>query len=271
MTTFAKRTISGTIYVIILLGSILASKYSFGLLFVVATGIGMMEFYNICLKGRFQAQSLYGTFIGLCLFAISYLNAAFDFTPKLFLAIIPLAVGVFIFELYRQKRRPIANLSLTLTGILYVALPLGLLNYIVFPFRNGEYNFHLLLGFLILIWTCDTGAYLFGVSLGKHKMFPRLSPKKSWEGFIGGTFLTILMGWVLSKFWSELAPLQWMILAAIIVVCGVYGDLVESLMKRSLRIKDSGNIMPGHGGLLDRFDSILLSAPIVFAYLQLIK
>jgi phosphatidate cytidylyltransferase len=130
---------------------------------------------------------------------------------------------------------------------------------------------NILVGFFIILWIYDSGAYVFGVSFGKHRLFERISPKKSWEGFIGGSIVAISAANVISVFFTELRLFDWLIISAIIIVFGTFGDLVESLLKRELNIKDSGNILPGHGGILDRFDGIFLSVPIIFAYLQIVR
>lgn len=130
------------------------------------------------------------------------------------------------------------------------------------------FNVTLLIAMFVTIWLNDTGAYLVGVSIGKHKMFERISPKKSWEGFIGGAVTALVTGYVFSLFFPQISLLSWLIFSEIVVVFGTFGDLLESLMKRAIKVKDSGDVIPGHGGLLDRFDSMLLAAPAIFIYLS---
>ena len=125
-------------------------------------------------------------------------------------------------------------------------------------------------GFFILLWANDTFAYLTGIIFGKHRLFERISPKKSWEGFFGGLVGTVVLSFLVAKLFPVLPFYHWMAVAALIVVFGVYGDLIESLLKRNLKIKDSGHFLPGHGGILDRFDSVLLAAPMVYFYLKLV-
>ncbi len=187
-----------------------------------------------------------------------------------FLGFIPLVVSVFIVELFRNHHKPLQNIGATLLGIVYVSLPFALLNYFVLNNSSFKivYNVEFLVGFFFLIWANDTGAYTFGVSLGRHKMFPRVSPKKSWEGLIGGFFTTALTAWLLSLIFYNVPILHWLAIGMISAVMGVFGDLVESMFKRSIGIKDSGKFLPGHGGMLDRFDAVLLAAPIVFVYLE---
>jgi len=158
----------------------------------------------------------------------------------------------------------------------YIVLPLTLCNGLVFPSSEGhfmdperKYVPDLLLGFFILLWVNDTFAYLTGIMFGKHRLFERISPKKSWEGFFGGLICTVALSLLVAQLFPIILPwYHWMAVAAIIVVFGVYGDLIESLLKRNLKIKDSGHFLPGHGGILDRFDSVLVSAPMVYFYLR---
>ncbi len=135
----------------------------------------------------------------------------------------------------------------------------------------GVYNPHLLLGFFFLLWTNDTGAYLVGRSIGKHKLWERISPKKTWEGFFGGLILSIIIGYVISLYYPELNYILWIVMAALVSIFGTMGDLVESVFKRSIDAKDSGSILPGHGGILDRFDGVFLSTPFVLVLLQLVE
>jgi phosphatidate cytidylyltransferase len=147
----------------------------------------------------------------------------------------------------------------------FIALPFSLLSYIFFI--NG-FQPLILLAVFVTIWVNDTGAYLVGVTLGKHRLFERISPKKSWEGFFGGAFFALISAYVFSLFIKDLSLIQWLIFSEIIVIFGTFGDLAESLLKRTLNMKDSGNVIPGHGGLLDRFDSMLLAAPAVYLFLS---
>jgi phosphatidate cytidylyltransferase len=153
-------------------------------------------------------------------------------------------------------------------GIIYVMVPFMFFH--ALAYSDGGFNFHLPLGFLVMLWANDTGAYLSGYFFGRTKLFERHSPKKTWEGFIGGVLIAAIAGFIFSRFYTELAWQHWVIIGVLIGCFGTLGDLVESMFKRSINIKDSGGILPGHGGLLDRFDGLLISAPIIFAYLYFI-
>jgi phosphatidate cytidylyltransferase len=231
----------------------------------------MYEFYNLCLKSRIKPQFFLGILIGLSFFIGSYLYTARIIEGIVLLGIVPIVTSVFIFELYRNHKRPFHNIAYTYLGLFYIAIPLSLFNFIVFDSSTiqNPYSYDILLSYFILIWANDTGAYLFGVSIGKHKIFPRISPKKSWEGFFGGIIFTVIVAWIISLYFHNITFAHWLVVGLISAIIGVFGDLVESMFKRSIDVKDSGKFLPGHGGILDRFDSVFLSAPIVFAYLKI--
>ena len=191
-----------------------------------------------------------------------------EFSSGIIMLMLPLLSLIFIIELFRKKDKPFLNIGITLLGIIYITLPIMLFSMIGIPVNDpGNYRMHLVLGFFIILWSSDTGAYLAGMKFGKHKLFERISPKKTWEGSIGGTALALTVAWILSRYFPELSLNEWLVFAFIIVVFGSLGDLAESLLKRSLNVKDSGSILPGHGGALDRFDGLFGAAPFVFLYL----
>lgn len=271
MSTFIQRSISGTLFVTAIVGSILLGRYSFFIVFLALTIATLLEFYKLTFKARVRPQYLYGLVLGAVIFSVNYLFAIGKLGNYIFLGIIPLIISVFIIELFRNHQKPIHNIAFTLLGLFYVAFPFSLLNYFVLSYSSYRIGFqtHLLLGYFILAWANDTGAYAFGMSLGRNKLFPRVSPKKSWEGLIGGFFTTIITSWLLSLFFTEVSLAHWIAIGLITAIMGVFGDLVESMFKRSLGLKDSGKFLPGHGGLLDRFDCVLLSVPIVFVYMEM--
>jgi phosphatidate cytidylyltransferase len=174
-----------------------------------------------------------------------------------------------IAELYRKKQQPFMNIAFTLLGVLYVAVPFTLL--ILLGFDQERYSWHIILGPIFLIWAADTGGYIFGRSLGRTKLFERISPGKTWEGWLGGTLLCLAVAYGMSWVLVDLDWRQWLGIGAIVSVFGVLGDLVESMLKRSLQVKDSGRLLPGHGGILDRFDSLLMVTPFIVAYLKVFQ
>jgi phosphatidate cytidylyltransferase len=252
-------------------GALILGRYSYFVVFLGLMLYTLFEFYRLTFLARIRPQYFYGLVLGAVIFIVNYMYASGQIGEYIFLGIIPLIFSIFIIELYRNHQKPIHNIAITLLGLIYVVIPFSLLNYIVINYSSYkiDYHYNLLLGFFILLWANDSGAYIFGVSIGKNKLFPRISPKKSWEGLVGGLLVTALTAWILSLFFFEIGLFHWSVIGLICAVMGIFGDLVESMFKRSLGIKDSGKVIPGHGGLLDRFDCVLLSAPIVYVYLEL--
>jgi phosphatidate cytidylyltransferase len=274
MSNFWARTITGLSMVFILLAGLYFNEWIFGALFFVIAILGILEFYQIVSSEKCQPQKVFGVIAGAILYLsitgahyipMSPENIIIIFVP--FFLPIPLFFIPFIIEIYRKKTEPLINIALTILPIFYIALPLALLN-----LMNDKTTFHFigfpvfLTGYFILTWAYDTGAYLYGKQFGKHKLFERISPKKTWEGTIGGSGIALLIAALLFFLVKEIKLFDWLTLTTLILVFGTFGDLVESLIKRNLNIKDSGSILPGHGGILDRFDSILISAPFVFLY-----
>ena len=269
MSNIVVRTITGIIFLVVVIGSIVFSKYSFFLLFELIILGSMYEFYTLAKKKGFNPQKAYGMIIGAIVFAANYLFANSIVDSRIFLGIIPIIISIFIIELYRKSDDAFVDIGFTLLGVIYIAVPLSLSNYITISETHG-YNWQLLLGFFFLTWSFDTLAYVFGISFGKHRLFERISPKKSWEGFIGGTISTLGIAYVISIFYTELSFIQWASASIISAIFGTVGDLVESSFKRNIDEKDSGSILPGHGGVLDRFDAVLFTLPLFYLYLQII-
>ena len=276
MKNFLIRTASGAVMLIVVLGAMLLSKWSFmALMTAIAIG-GMWEFYRFAEKAGYNPMKVLGIFTGIMLLctgvaAMLFFDLGGDSAsaPLLLIAaastlvlIVPL---MFICELYRKSATPIANIATSLLGALYVAFPMALLLIVPMLLGVGKWNPWIMIFYIFIIWANDVFAYLFGITLGRHRLFERISPKKSWEGFFGGLLGAMAMGWVAATILEASVPM-WVGLALVAAISGVFGDLVESLMKRSVDVKDSGNIIPGHGGWLDRFDALILSAPFVFIY-----
>ncbi|MBR5029251.1 MAG: phosphatidate cytidylyltransferase, partial [Bacteroidales bacterium] len=178
---------------------------------------------------------------------------------------------LFLYQLWQHDERPFESIAYTVLGVVYIAFPLAFTHLLAKPSfidGNSEYMPFVLLGIMILQWTSDTFAYLTGITIGRHPLFARHSPKKSWEGFCGGMAFSILAGYLIGSYFdTPFDVADWMIMGAMVPVTGTLGDLTESMFKRSMGLKDAGKIMPGHGGLLDRFDSLLMSTPFLLGYL----
>ena len=272
------RSVSGAVLVVVVLGAILWSKWSFAALLMAILIGGESEFYRMAQKAGYAPQKVLGFVAGAIILMVAFiLMWLLDDSTTVSSQYLIIAVGLalyimmlipvmFICELYRKSPTPIANIGSTLMGIVYVAMPLALLFFIPLLLGRGVWDPWALIFYIFIIWANDVCAYLVGMSIGKHRLFQRISPKKSWEGFIGGLVGAMAMGYVASTF-MEGTHAIWIGMALIAAITGVFGDLVESLLKRSVDVKDSGNILPGHGGWLDRFDALLLSIPFVFIYL----
>jgi phosphatidate cytidylyltransferase len=243
--------------------------------------LGLWEFYSLFETKKIHPQKIFGLFIGALLFII-FAFAGLKHIHQAFFLIVPLWLTIFIYELLRKDEfsqsieNPFENIVTTILGHIYIIFPFNFILFFgSFSEKSGSfadiYNHELIFGFFFLVWANDTFAYLVGVAIGRTKLFERISPKKTWEGTIGGVFCTQGIAYVISIYFTGFAPVHWHAVALIVSVFGTLGDLVESMFKRSLGVKDSGTILPGHGGILDRFDGVLLAAPFVMAYLLLFR
>ena len=271
MNNLIQRTLTGIIFVAVLMGSIISGSAPFAGVFSLIVIFTTREFYLLMKQKDYEPQVLGGVVASVVLFLSTY-QVLSGHSHKVLLSVNILSIfSIFIFELFRNKKQPLKNILVTIGGVIYVGLPFALLNLIAFlPIDSviGNYNKYILLGFFIILWANDTGAYVVGSLIGKNRLFERISPKKSWEGSIGGAFFAVGFAILLYYFTGLETVIFWVIFALSIVVFGTLGDLVESLIKRDLGVKDSGSILPGHGGFLDRFDAVLMAAP--FASLSLI-
>jgi phosphatidate cytidylyltransferase len=213
--------------------------------------------------------TFYGTFCGVVMHVLAFFIERGDLAYQYYYILSPLLTFIFFIKLYKSKdEKPFKNIAYTFLGIIYVALPFTLFTVLAF-IKNDTYDPNIVLGCLFLLWSSDSGAYFAGTKFGKTKLFERVSPKKSWEGSIGGLVTAMVVATIISKYYTNYSSFQWYAIGVIIVVAGTYGDLVESLFKRSINIKDSADTIPGHGGFLDRFDGLLLSIPFIIPFVKL--
>lgn len=269
MSNLATRTITGIAIVLLVIFSVVLSRYAFAALFLAITILGLWEFYSLLEKVDIRPNKILGIVAGAFLFSSNALVALEIASLDILLLNFMLVFFVFLFELYRNLPNPFTNVAFTFFGLLYVAVPFALLNYLPNPaFIPGAYNHNIVLGVFFLIWVNESGAYLVGSSLGRHRLFERISPKKTWEGTSGGGILCLATAGLISLFFKELSLVNWMVMGALVVVFSTYGDLFESMLKRSIKTKDSGSILPGHGGILDRFDGVIMAVPFIFVYLM---
>lgn len=270
MNNFYQRLITGFILVSLFIIFVLIGEISFFILVLLIGTLGLLEFYRLFESVGIHSRKFLGTLFSISILTLSALTAAAITKAAVLLFMIPLTFIIFLFELYSTSAKPFLNLAFTFLGVFYVTIPSAFLILIAyFPFDGGIYHPYRILGYFFIVWSHDSGAYGFGKLFGKHPLFKRISPGKTWEGSIGGVFSVCLMSYILSHFYNELNLDGWLITGLIVTVVGTYGDLIKSMLKRSINVKDSGNILPGHGGMLDRFDAMLSAAPFVFIYIYL--
>lgn len=271
-----KRSITGILFVAAIVSCIVLGDNWMFWLFAASTLFVTIEF--ICLVNKHKeckASVLLSSLLALLFYiAVTGIVSENSSDPsKLVGSLIPFIIVfilVIISELYRFKGSHIPNLTITVFPVIYIALPFGLLNGLEHFSLSEQNSWIIPLSLFIFIWTNDVGAYCVGCTIGKHRLCERISPKKSWEGSIGGATFTVLAALIIHRFEPGYSIPVWIGMALTIVIFGTFGDLAESLIKRELGVKDSGNILPGHGGFLDRFDSTLLATPAVFTYLYLV-
>ena len=265
------RTITGIVLVLVMLTAILVSEYSFVALFLLILAAGINEFISLFAQSEVKPNNFFSYLVSACLFLLSFLIAKGTIEIKYLLALLPLLIVIMAAELYRKNDKPVENIAVTLFSILYLAVPLSLINFLVYShvFNDNHYTPKLLIALFALIWIHDSGAYLVGVSIGKNRLFERISPKKSWEGAIGGTLIAVGASYFIPAFIPEIKLIHWIFISILVVVSATFGDLTESMFKRYFGIKDSGNLLPGHGGVLDRFDSLFFAVPVFVVYLEL--
>ena len=278
MDNFLRRTLTAVFIVIFVLGGFWLHPLSFFITGLILLGGAQYEYYFLIRSTGARPQVITGLATGLTAYILSTLIAAGYMVDAWFLLLIPMMTIIMVIELYRRQERPFDSLAHTFFPVLYVAIPFSMFPFSAFsqsglkallPHGNIIFSPGIIVGFFLLLWANDTGAYLIGVTFGKHKLMKRISPKKSWEGFLGGIVIAAGVAWILSGWLGVVEKIDWIVIALIVSVAGTHGDLIESMFKRSLGVKDSGNIMPGHGGFLDRFDSAVIAFPLVFLYIAL--
>ena len=276
MKNFIIRTITGVIFVAAIVASFLRPE-AMVLLFSIVTGLTIWEFTGLVNeRENVTINRFICTVAGVYFFfAMTYFCSDLYGGVAKSVVFIPYLITIIyllIAELYLKQDDPVQDWAYTMLSQMYIALPFSMLNVLAFTSDSSGvvvFNTLLPLSVFVFLWMNDTGAYCVGSLIGRHKLFPRISPGKSWEGSIGGAIVVLAVAAAISIYIDDvmLTLPQWLGLGLVVVVFGTWGDLVESLFKRTLGIKDSGNILPGHGGMLDRFDSSLLAIPAAVVYL----
>jgi phosphatidate cytidylyltransferase len=273
-----RRTITGAFIVIFVLGGLWLHPVTFFIVGAVILAGTQKEYYTMVRSTGIKPQVITGIITGFLVYFISTLVAIRLIPRESYLVMVPIMSIIMVVEIYRKNEKPFDSLAHTFFSILYTAIPVSMFPYSafgrtglqpLFSINNLEFSPGMLIGFFLLLWANDTGAYLVGSAIGKHRLMERISPKKSWEGFFGGLALTLIVSWLLSDFLGVVDVKGWIFIALIVTIAGTFGDLIESMLKRSVGFKDSGSIMPGHGGFLDRFDSVVIAFPLVYLYIAL--
>lgn len=229
---------------------------------------GLQEFYHLFTSPAITCRKTFGVLVSSVFLVICHLVMFGVLNNWMVLFIIPVVFLLFVVELFLKSAHPFTNIAFTFLGIISLTFPLLFFDAIAFvPFGTQTYHYQILLGYFFILWAGDSGAFFIGKAVGTHKLFERISPGKTWEGSIGGALCALAVAFLNAQVFQEYGVMQWQVIAFLIILAGTFGDLIKSMMKRSLHVKDSGTILPGHGGILDRFDTLLGSAPFVFLYL----
>ena len=277
-----QRLSTAVLFVVVMIGGLYGGRYSFVALFGVITILSLWEYLSMVLE-RYTKRDRIRMVLGLTFGMTPYILAVIlqlnliqsgsdnfiIFTSILFFPVIFLA---FVYELFSASKQPFINIGLIVLGMVYIGAPFALLGFIAFD--GSTFYANTVFGLLLMTWANDTGGYLVGSKFGKHKPMPQVSPKKTWEGYGGGILITLLISLILGYIFrgkENLGLGDWLVLGLIVTIFGSIGDLVESMLKRSVKTKDSGNILPGHGGILDRFDAFIFLLPFAAAYLLWVR
>ncbi len=265
------RSISGVTFAAVVFAGILIHPLIFALIFASFSTLALFEFYSLLEKTGFKPYRYSGIAVGILIFVLFFLVADKIVSQNMIIVLILFPFVPFLTELFNKNEQGFENSLITLAGIMYVSVPFGILNFIVLPGSNSDLAFYpwIMAGILFIIWVYDSVAYFTGSLIGKHKIYSRISPGKSWEGLIGGAVFAVIMGIINAVLFPSLSMTRWIVIGIIVVAFGTCGDFFESKLKRVAGVKDSGNLMPGHGGILDRFDSLLFSVPVIFIWLNL--
>lgn len=265
------RSLSGTVFIGIIIGSIFLGQYVFTALMLVFSIIGLWEFAKMAKKYLGSSKDLLVLVLTgiLCFILIAAVKADWISAQYLVL-VIAIFLIPFIYTLFSNLKNPLQQLSLISLGVLYISIPFALFTSFFTLNPAQIFSTELLIAFFIMVWCNDVFAYIVGSLIGKHKLYEKVSPKKTWEGSIGGLIFTMAAAYILSQFFNIYDLNTWLVLGFIISTFASLGDLIESMIKRQVGVKNSGSIMPGHGGVLDRFDGVIFAIPAVYVYLSLI-
>ena len=270
MSKLLPRFITGVVFLGLVIVSVTISPWIFAALFGFFTVIGIIEFYRMSGMLGFTPQKVTGIVIGFLTFLVLFSLTMEILPPEMVFLLPVLMLSIPIIELFRQKPTPTSDWAQTLFAPMYIALPFGLMANMLFLPDTHEFSPKIILSFFAFVWISDTGAFCVGSLIGKHKLIPKISPKKTIEGLLGGIVFTLLSSIAVYHWVGVFSQAHWLIISLVTVIFATFGDLVESMVKRNAGVKDSGKMLPGHGGVLDRFDSTLLAVPPVWLTIVLI-
>lgn len=281
MNDLPKRALTAGVFAAVVLCGIMLHEFGFLILMLAIHTGCLWEYYRLIVPQQEytlpqqRVALIYSILSGTIIFYL--LATGFRFLPFLneyiYFLIVPLLLGYLVLELFLKSKAPLRNAGLNATGTLYISFPLSMAVFFPYAHEHGAWfpeRCGLILGIVLLVWANDTLAYFTGSLFGKHKLYPSISPGKSWEGFAGGFIFAVITGWILSNFFHQFGTAGWMVVGAIVSATGTIGDLVESMIKRNAGVKDSGSFMPGHGGFLDRFDAFIFCIPFVFVFYMVV-
>ena len=263
-----KRIVTGIVLVAIITVAVISSDAVFLVLLLLINQLALMEYQNLIHHKTPSLQKIVMQLTGAILIIAVWLICKKILSVSILLLVPAIVPFFFSVELFRQKHNPFQNVALSLLGVAWISMSLSLFLFSVYlPFQSNGYHPFIALGYFTILWMSDTGAFLSGKVFGNHKLFERISPHKTWEGFAGGLLFAGFAGYLCFRLFSELNSSQWLLLSMVIYGTGTFGDFTKSMLKRSIGVKDSGTLLPGHGGVLDRFDTLVGSAPFAFLYL----
>jgi phosphatidate cytidylyltransferase len=274
MKTLWTRSKTALVFVTVMIAGIYASIYTYAVLMLLVIVLSLLEFFKLykadLANSRLKNMYVFAAIaIGLLGFFGTFPETQSYFYNYAFFLLLLSPFLLMILEIFSHSEKPFQNIGLVVLSVCYVALPIWMLNGIIM--HNGHYEPFIPLGIILLIWSNDAFAYLVGSAIGKHKIIPRITPGKTWEGTVGGVVCNFIVAYLLSILFGVFSFAEWAVIATIVSVFATLGDWVESMMKRSLNVKDSGNLLPGHGGMLDRFDAFFFAIPFVAAYIWWLK
>lgn len=270
MKEFLLRSASGIVYAAVMIGSITISPWLFLGVFLFILVTSLFEFYQLLRLAGSTPSVFIGVMSSVLIFLGLFLTRVNPDYSKILIAIPFIMLVILALPIIQRKNQVIESISSTLLGIVTIGLPISIFNFLVFNNYKEGFDYQIVLFLFIILWVNDTGAYISGSLFGRHKLLPRISPKKTWEGFAGGLLLAFVAAWAFTLIFNGIPRHHLWILCPAIVLAGTVGDLVESAWKRAAGVKDSGKLIPGHGGILDRFDSLLFAAPMVFIIITLL-